>query len=87
MDCVCCNMNLDLNELILVGNVYKCALCIKNEKIAKRVDWVNYKASKLLEINNLLDELDNADILDQLVVNETINNLMSCVNDLRDFVR
>lgn len=87
-ECVCCDQLLDLNELILInGNIYKCAPCIKNEKIVKRTNWVTYKADKLVIINNLISELDNIDILDDIAMNNKIRQITDVILEMKYFIQ
>lgn len=85
--CVCCDEIQDLEDLILLDcGVYKCTVCIKNEKIVKRQDWQSFKETKLNIITSLISDLDAIDILDTIAMNQKIREISDSVLELKYFV-
>lgn len=83
-ECICCHVEFELEDLILLNvDNYKCAPCIKNEKVNKKLNWDAFKLNKLQIINNLLLELDAIDILDDIVMKQKIRQINDAIFEIK----
>ena len=85
--CPCCNIQYDIVDMISIDGINKCYCCVKNERIAKIMNWENIKSVHILKIKNLLTEIDSVSVFDKNIIDGKLEDLNESWVILKTFIR
>lgn len=85
--CCDCNVDYDIVDLIYIDGVYKCPLCVKNERQAKSDGWPAIKDANMLLIQSLITEIDSVSALNQPLMLSKLTEIQDMVNAMKKYVQ